>query len=113
MSRVARAVRVLALLALASGLAIAGPAAVACGGGQATGDDQTPGGGQGAPGSPPPCSRTDAAAPPHRYRPGACYCLITSGPPQHESDSAHAQAPSSLSEHEWITWISRLQFSQT
>jgi hypothetical protein len=41
------------------------------------------------------------------------YCLSTSAPPQHESDSAQAQAPSSLSAQEWITWISRLQFSQT
>ena len=41
------------------------------------------------------------------------YCLSTRGPPQQDIDSEHAQAPSSLSAHEWTTWISRLQFSQT
>ncbi len=41
------------------------------------------------------------------------YRLSTSGPPQHESDSAHAQAPSSLSAQERTTWISSSQFSQT
>jgi hypothetical protein len=39
--------------------------------------------------------------------------LSTSGPPQQDKDSAQAQAPSSLSAHEWTTWISRSQFSQT
>jgi hypothetical protein len=39
--------------------------------------------------------------------------LSTSGPPQQVSDSAQAQAPSSLSAHERITWISRLQSSHT
>jgi hypothetical protein len=39
--------------------------------------------------------------------------LSTSGPPQQVSDSAQAQAPSSLSAQERITWISKLQSPQT
>jgi hypothetical protein len=41
------------------------------------------------------------------------YCFSTSGPPQQVSDSAQAHAPCSLSAHERITWISKLQSSQT
>ena len=45
--------------------------------------------------------------------PESVYFLSTKGPPQQDMDSEQAHAPSSLSAHEWMTWISRLQSSQT